>query len=119
MIETLGTATVVCVDKTGTLTLNSMRVVELFADGVNRGFSVLKLVGTSMPVSMRIFREELGQPDRPWEPDAKHAHMYDDVDIPEPATFNDDYATRSDAARSSRRSSSPPRRRSMRARRPG
>jgi arylsulfatase A-like enzyme len=37
-------------------------------------------------------------PHRPWEPDAKHAHLYDDVDIPEPATFNDDYATRSSAA---------------------
>src|SRR5258706_3271914 len=37
-------------------------------------------------------------PHRPWEPDDKHAHMYDDVDIPEPATFNDDYKTRSDAA---------------------
>src|SRR5215469_5827794 len=41
-------------------------------------------------------------PHRPWEPDDKHAHMYDDVDIPEPETFNDNdsnYATRSDAAR--------------------
>ncbi len=38
-------------------------------------------------------------PHRPWQPDARHAHMYDDVDIPEPATFNDDYATRSGAAR--------------------
>src|SRR4051812_20283765 len=28
-------------------------------------------------------------PHRPWEPDEKHAHMYDDVDIPEPETFND------------------------------
>jgi len=37
-------------------------------------------------------------PHRPWEPDDKHAHMYDDVEIPEPATFNDDYATRSPAA---------------------
>jgi arylsulfatase A-like enzyme len=37
-------------------------------------------------------------PHRPWEPDDKHAHMYDDVEIPEPATFNDDYATRSSAA---------------------
>jgi arylsulfatase A-like enzyme len=38
-------------------------------------------------------------PHRPWEPDAKHAQMYDDVDIPEPATFNDDYSTRSQAPR--------------------
>lgn len=41
-------------------------------------------------------------PHRPWEPDAKHAHMYDDADIPEPETFNDDYATRSRAAREAR-----------------
>jgi arylsulfatase A-like enzyme len=38
-------------------------------------------------------------PHRPWEPDAKHAHMFDGETIPEPDTFNDDYATRSDAAR--------------------
>ena len=38
-------------------------------------------------------------PHRPWQPDAKHAHLYDNVDVPEPATFNDDYRTRSDAAR--------------------
>src|SRR5262249_47343089 len=38
-------------------------------------------------------------PHRPWQPDDKHAHMYDGVDLPEPATFNDDYNTRSDAAR--------------------
>src|SRR2546427_3542210 len=38
-------------------------------------------------------------PHRPWQPDAKHAHRYDNVDIPEPATFDDDYRTRSDAAR--------------------
>src|SRR5436309_7545855 len=37
-------------------------------------------------------------PHRPWQPDAKHAHLYDQVDIPEPATFNDDYSTRSAAA---------------------
>jgi arylsulfatase A-like enzyme len=37
-------------------------------------------------------------PHRPWEPDEKHAHLYDDVDIPEPATFDDDYSTRSPAA---------------------
>lgn len=37
-------------------------------------------------------------PHRPWVPDEKHKHMYEDVDIPEPETFNDDYATRSQAA---------------------
>jgi arylsulfatase A-like enzyme len=41
-------------------------------------------------------------PHRPWEPDDKHATMYEDVDIPTPETFDDNdsgYATRSDAAR--------------------
>lgn len=37
-------------------------------------------------------------PHRNWQPDAKHAHMYDGVDIPEPATLRDDYDTRTDAA---------------------
>ena len=37
-------------------------------------------------------------PHRNWQPDEKHAHMLDDIDIPEPATFNDDYSTRSPAA---------------------
>lgn len=37
-------------------------------------------------------------PHRPWVPDEKHRHMYEDVDIPEPDTFYDDYATRAQAA---------------------
>lgn len=37
-------------------------------------------------------------PHRHWEPDQKHMHLYEDIDIPEPETFNDDYATRSQAA---------------------
>jgi len=39
-------------------------------------------------------------PHRPWEPDEKHARLFADKTITEPETFNDDYATRSDAARS-------------------
>jgi len=31
-------------------------------------------------------------PHRPWQPDAKHLHMYDDVEIPYPATFDDDFS---------------------------
>ncbi len=41
-------------------------------------------------------------PHRPWEPDAKHAAMYEDVDIPEPETFDDDYAHRASAAAAAR-----------------
>ena len=41
-------------------------------------------------------------PHRRWEPDAKHARMYEDQDLPAPPTFDDDYATRSEAAREAR-----------------
>lgn len=34
----------------------------------------LAMVGTSMPVSMAIFRDDLGQPDRPSEPDVAWLH---------------------------------------------
>ena len=34
-----------------------------------------------------------------WEPDAKHARLYDDADIPEPATLFDDYHSRTGAIR--------------------
>ncbi len=37
-------------------------------------------------------------PHRPWDPDDKHFSLYDEGDIPEPATLHDDYATRTDAA---------------------
>lgn len=41
-------------------------------------------------------------PHRPWLPDEAHADLYDGVDIPEPETLFDDYATRSEAARAAR-----------------
>lgn len=37
-------------------------------------------------------------PHRPWQPDKKHAHLYEDIAIPEPPTFNDDYSNRARAA---------------------
>lgn len=36
---------------------------------------------------------------RNWFPELKYASLYEDVTFPEPETFNDDYSTRSDAAR--------------------
>lgn len=38
-------------------------------------------------------------PHRNWLPDARHEKMYKGVDIPLPETFDDDYKSRSDAAR--------------------
>ena len=38
-------------------------------------------------------------PHREWEPDAKHAKLYEDKDIALPRTFNDDYANRATPAR--------------------
>ncbi|OON95079.1 MAG: sulfatase [Candidatus Epulonipiscioides saccharophilum] len=38
-------------------------------------------------------------PHRPWIPSEKYKDLYNDVEIPQPETFNDDYSTRCDAAR--------------------
>ena len=39
---------------------------------------------------------------REWQPDAAHAAMYEDEEIPEPETFDDDYQNRSAAAAAAR-----------------
>jgi arylsulfatase A-like enzyme len=41
-------------------------------------------------------------PHRSWEPDAKHAQLYEDEDIPTPVTFDDDYSERARAAAEAR-----------------
>ncbi|MHB8293518.1 MAG: sulfatase family protein [Acidimicrobiales bacterium] len=41
-------------------------------------------------------------PHRPWQPSSKYASLYEDDDLAEPPTFDDDYATRSDAARNAK-----------------
>jgi arylsulfatase A-like enzyme len=41
-------------------------------------------------------------PHRPWEPDDKHQHLYEDIDIPLPPTFDDDYENRSNAAKNAK-----------------
>lgn len=38
-------------------------------------------------------------PHRPWEPDERHQHLYEDIDIPEPETFHDDYEGKAAAAK--------------------
>jgi len=41
-------------------------------------------------------------PHREWKPDEKHAHMYEDEDIPEPDTLFDDYSNRAKPAKEAR-----------------
>ena len=41
-------------------------------------------------------------PHRPWEPDEKHADLYEEIDIPLPPTFDDDYEHRSNAAKNAK-----------------
>jgi arylsulfatase A-like enzyme len=38
-------------------------------------------------------------PHRNWQPDEKHRKLFENVVVPEPATFNDDYKGKSDASR--------------------
>lgn len=38
-------------------------------------------------------------PHRPWQPNEKYRKQFENVNVPEPETFNDDYAGRSDAPR--------------------
>jgi len=49
----------------------------------------------SKPFCMMVHHKA---PHREWQPDAKHATMYEDEEILEPETFNDTYANRSSAA---------------------
>lgn len=37
-------------------------------------------------------------PHRPWSPDTKYEHIFDDVEMPYPDTFDDDYSTREKTA---------------------
>jgi len=41
-------------------------------------------------------------PHRNWEPAPRHAHLYEDLEVPLPATFDDDYSHRASAARNAR-----------------
>ncbi|NNF09774.1 MAG: sulfatase [Acidimicrobiia bacterium] len=75
----------------GTVTIEGY-VTDLITD---MSLDWLERRDTARPFALMIHHKA---PHRHWEPDAKHASMYEGETIPEPHTFWDDYATRSAAA---------------------
>ena len=73
------------------------KVVEGYATDLITDYSLdwLRNRDTTRPFCLMCHHKA---PHRPWEPDEKHAHVYDGIDIPEPDTFNDDYSNRARAA---------------------
>lgn len=71
VIETLGSATVICVDKTGTLTMNQMAVQEIRVDG-----EMLVLDGGAIPSKYREITQSalLASPVSPFDPMDKAFH---------------------------------------------
>ncbi len=70
VIETLGSATVICVDKTGTLTMNTMTVRELMVDGDRHTLDRHKLDGHPLPEHFHEVAEfaVLASPVDPFDP---------------------------------------------------
>ena len=68
-------------------------VTDIITD---KALDFLKSRDTSKPFCLLYHHKA---PHRSWEPDDKHAHLYDDVEIPTPFTFDDDYSHRTSAAR--------------------
>lgn len=74
------------------------RVVPGYATDIVTDLSIdwIDSLGADEPFAMMVHHKA---PHRPWIPDEKHRHLYADGTIPEPGTFFDDYATRSQAVR--------------------
>jgi len=81
------------------------RMIEMGKEKVVKGYATdlitdcslnwLRHRDTSKPFCLLCHHKA---PHRPWVPDAKHATLYEDVDIAEPLTFDDDYSNRARAA---------------------
>jgi len=85
--ETLGSKTIVDKSYPGYITDNEINFVIEGLEKFNQPFFMM----------YQPFSDH-----RPFEPPHKYEHIYDDVRIPEPGTFYDDYSLRSSAARDAR-----------------
>ncbi|MEW6252894.1 MAG: sulfatase, partial [Planctomycetota bacterium] len=80
-------------DEQGTRTKHAGYVTDVITD------MCLKWLAGRDPKRPFLLMCQHKAPHRPWEPDEKHARLYEDTALPEPETFDDDYATRCAAAR--------------------
>ncbi|HET6251428.1 MAG TPA: sulfatase [Tepidisphaeraceae bacterium] len=80
------------------ITMGKKEVVKGYVTDIitDKVLDYLKNRDTSKPFCLLYHHKA---PHRSWIPDEKHAHLYDDVDIPTPSTFDDDYSHRASPAR--------------------
>ncbi|MEI8241315.1 MAG: HAD-IC family P-type ATPase, partial [Actinomycetota bacterium] len=88
VIETLGSATVVCVDKTGTLTMNQMTVRELLVDGTAH-----ELDDAALPEQFHLLAEfaVLASPVDPFDPMDKAFRVMGDHYLRDTEHLHDDW----------------------------
>ena len=90
-IETLGAATVLCTDKTGTLTLNRMTVEQLYADGAF--CDLTRMEGAPLPESFHALVEYgiLASQRNPFDPMEKAIHAVGERFLSKTEHLHDDW----------------------------
>lgn len=65
-----------------------------YATNLSTDFALEWLAGDRKEAEPFFLCLQFKAPHRPWEPDRKYETLWDDVEMPYPSTFNDDYAGR-------------------------